>query len=66
MAAGMFPLILNANDFDCVRDRRFLERASIETGSAVLEDPDGIPTCQHKLSKRLLHPYALHDESPET
>ena len=35
-------MILDVNDFGCVPDGRFLERASIEAGSAVLTDPDGI------------------------
>ena len=35
-------MILNVNDFGCVPDGRFLERASIEASSAVLTDSDGI------------------------
>ena len=35
-------MILHANDFGCIPDGRFLERASISTGSAVLTDLDGI------------------------
>jgi hypothetical protein len=35
-------MTLDANDFGCVPDGRFLERASIAASSAVLTDPDGI------------------------
>jgi hypothetical protein len=35
-------MILHANDFGCVPDGRFLERASLIAGSAVLTDLDGI------------------------
>jgi hypothetical protein len=35
-------MILNVNDFECAPDGRFLERASIEAGSAMLTDLDGI------------------------
>jgi hypothetical protein len=35
-------MILHVNDFGCVPDGRFLERISIEAGSVVLADPDGI------------------------
>src|SRR6185295_5211625 len=38
----VLPMILNVNDFGCLPDGRFLERASIKTGSAVLTDADGI------------------------
>jgi hypothetical protein len=34
-------MILNVNDFGCVPDGRFLERASIDAGSSVLTDSDG-------------------------
>jgi hypothetical protein len=35
-------MILYPNDFGCVPDGRFLERASIAAGSAVLADPDRV------------------------
>jgi hypothetical protein len=35
-------MILNVDDFNCAPDGRFLERASIETGSTVLTDLDGV------------------------
>ena len=34
-------MILNANDFGCVPNGRFLERACIEAGPAELFDSDG-------------------------
>src|SRR5688572_6597300 len=37
----MSPMILDVNEFECVPDGRYLERASIEAGSAVLTDSDG-------------------------
>ena len=35
-------MILHANNFGCVPDGRFLERASVTAGSTVLAAPDGI------------------------
>jgi hypothetical protein len=54
----MFPITLNANDFDCKPDGRFLERASIEVDSTVLEDLDGILRVED-VGKRIAIPGAI-------